>query len=97
MGLKVVKRDVDIAGKYLIFHVACIFWLLMKWSCSKTIVLLMLPSGSCCILPTGDVAPLRATAVRAPITPVDAVTIWARAASHRENPDLRRMAKSPTS
>lgn len=75
----------------------CIFWFLLKWWVLETTVILILSSNSFCILPTAEVAPLRATAVRAPIIPVDAVTIWARAASHRENPDLRRMAKSPTS
>jgi len=38
-----------------------------------------------------------ARASRAPIRPTRAVDIWALAASHLSNPDLRRIAKSPNS
>lgn len=74
------------------FRICIVRFLMKRWVLETT-----LSSNSLYILPTAEVAPLSATAVRAPIIPVDAVTIWARAASHRENPDLRRMAKSPTS
>ena len=91
--LDVVQRDISCMSWDIYLVQICIFLFLMKWWVLET----TLSSNSFCILPTAEVAPLSATAVRAPIIPVDAVASWARAASHRENPDLRRMAKSPTS
>lgn len=42
-------------------------------------------------------APLQAMAMKEPMSPPPAVKIWYLAASHLVKPDLRSMAKSPTS
>lgn len=44
-----------------------------------------------------DVTFVPPIATSAPISPAPAVSNWAFAASHRLNPDRKRMAKSPTS